>query len=206
MQLASIPTSVVSANRAVLGSLKEAAATTSAVQAAVERAGAPDEQAATELTRALASARDAAAGVEELGRQNLLDGTFHRYARHSVRHLQDAVDTLGSQQLSADGLELFTKRLFDAEVATRLGSNAGERSLAEPRLRALERSSSDSGSAGVGSSGPAWVDGEWIDELGNPARGGDSWAGPDGERYGSDGSPASDGGYVGPDGSSFSGI
>lgn len=207
MQLASIPTSVITANRQVLGSLQQASKLTQAAQASFEQDGI-DAVKPSVLERALGHAEDARRGVSELGRTNVLDGTFQRYANHSVRELRDVVSMLErTAPLSKDGVKIFGEKLFDAEVSTRLGAEAGVRSLDRPALRGIERgsSSSDSGSS-TSDGGPTWVDGEWIDSLGNPARGGDSWAGPDGERYGWDGSPSGNGGYVGPDGGSYSGI
>lgn len=206
MQLASIPKQVFDANHRVVGRLQQSAATTRAVQADVERSGMPSATAESQLGEALAAARDAAAGAASLVDANLLDGTFHRYARHSVRDLERVVGML-DRPLSrgSDALEIFTGHLFDAEVSTRLGAAAGVRSLERPSPRALERTSSATAGAAA-DSGPSWVDGAWLDSIGNPVRHGGTWAGPDGERYGPDGSPASDGGYAGPDGESYSGL
>ena len=52
-----------------------------------------------------------------------------------------------------------------------------------------------------------WVDGVWLDGLGNPVRGGSGDSGPDGTGSGWDGmGDRGDGGYVGPDGDGYSGI
>lgn len=208
MQL-SIPSSVLTANQDVFGALQRASVATQAAQARFDdgagRAGTREL-----VVSALADAQQAVEGVEALGEGNLLDGTFQRYANHSVRHLQRAADMLSrSGGLSADATSILTKVLFDAEVSTRLGTQAGERSLANPSPKALERATEFAGGGDTSPGGPVWVDGVWLDDLGNPVRGGGStYTGPDGESYGWDGTPdrGSDGGYVGPDGDSFSGI
>lgn len=207
MQLASIPSSVITANRAVATTLRSAHELTAAAQATVE-GGSIDASVRSGLRSALDAAEQARAGAGHLGSSNLLDGTFHRYANHSVRELRDVVAMLDRPgTLGADSVKVFVDRLFDAEVSTRLGAEAGDRSLATPRLTALERESGAGGSDSASSGGPGWDDGEYLDELGNPARGGgDSWAGPDGERFGPDGSGGDGGSYVGPDGDSFPGI
>jgi len=204
MKLSPVPAAVIAANQDVHASLAQASKLTQSVQAGFETRGIRGASVA-DLSRALGHAEDAVKGVEQLGGTNLLDGTFQRYANHSVRDLRDAVALLERGSLSKDGAKLFGEKLFDAEVATRLGSEAGERSLARPALQRREQASSGDGSDSNSSGGPTWVDGAWLDELGNPARGGNGWAGPDGERFGSDGSSI-DGGWTGPDGESFSGI
>jgi hypothetical protein len=212
MQLASIPKNVLTANQTVASHLTTAHQLTSKAQGAVESAGSVGPTVVKDLQSALESATQAREGVNALGKGNLLDGTFQRYSNHAVRHLTSAVAMLDRKgPLSDDGISIFTRTLFDAEVATRLGSAAGERSLANPKPRDLERAKSfgNGGGSSSSSGGPAWVDGQWLDELGNPVRGGgDSWTGPDGVSYGWDGGPSHGGGheYVGPDGVGYSGI
>ena len=205
MRLSPIPAAVITANQDVHASMAQASKLTQSQQANFEQGGA-DAVSVAALSRALGHATDAAKGVDGLGSKLLLDGTFQRWTNHAVRELRDAVEMLERPgALSKDGVKILGERLFDAEVATRLGAEAGARSLDRPALRAREQASGGDGSSDAASGGPTWVDGEWLDELGNPARGGDSWAGPDGERYGSDGSPV-DGGWTGPDGDGYSGI
>jgi hypothetical protein len=213
MQLASIPKNVLVANQQVAGSLATANDLTVKVQAAVGSSTRIPTSVATDLRAALDAATQAREGVEALGGGNLLDDTFQRYSSHAVRDLTAAVEMLDRKgPLSADGLAIFTDRVFDAEVATRLGTAAGERSLAKPSPKALLSAQAFAGSGSTGSSsdnGPVWVDGQWLDGLGNPVRGGDSWTGPDGQGYGWDGSPVrgdEGGGYTGPDGETYSGI
>lgn len=167
----------------------------------------------------LTTAQDVLSGVRELeaSRTNMLDGTARRFAAHAVRHLEDAVAQLesGARLERRTSLE---KSLLDAEVSTRLGLRAAERSLANPRLRPVEEPSSSGRAAGSGTSAASGtsagsgtssvpVDGVRLDDLGNPARGDGSWSGPDGERYDSSGAPApGDGSHGGFDGSGYSGI
>lgn len=210
MQLAAIPANVIAANRQVADHMANAHDLTVKVQDTVAsgKVGAP---ARADLAAALDAATQARDGVRALGAGNLLDGTFQRYTTHAVRDLSDAVSMLDRRgPLSKDALSIFTERLFDAEVSTRLGSAAAERSLAKPSPKALERASSFAGSSGNDSTGPVWVDGQWLDSLGNPVRGGDTWSGPDGQGYDSSGNPV-DGGrggdsFTGPDGETYSGI
>lgn len=213
MQLTSIPKNVMSANQQVAGHLASAHQLTAKAQSAVSADGSKvGRSVKSDLGAALEAATQARDGVDALGSGNLLDGTFQRYSTHAVRDLSKVVSMLDRGSLSADGQKLFVDALFDAEVSTRLGSQAGERSLAKPSPKAIERASSfgTGGSTGA-DSGPAWVDGQWLDSLGNPVRGGgDSWAGPDGQQFGWDGSPV-DGGrggdsFTGPDGETYSGI
>lgn len=198
------------ANRQVADALRTANDLTVRVQSAVETPGAIAPDVATDVASALAAATQARDGVASLGRGNLLDGTFQRYSNHAVRDLSAAVALLDrGEPLSRDARAILVDRLFDAEVATRLGAAAGERSLRSPSPKVIERASDFGGGGSTGASGPAWVDGQWLDELGNPVRGGgDSWTGPDGASYGWDGSPSRGGGdeYVGPDGVGYSGI
>ena len=212
MQLASIPKPVLAANQQVAGALATAHQLTAKVQADFESTGATGTAALTDLSSALEAAWQARDGVTALGKGNLLDGTFQRYAVHSVRHLADAVSMLERPgPLSKDSTGVFAKRLFDAEVSTRLGSAAAERSLAKPSPKAIERATSFTSSSSSGDTGPAWVDGQWLDSLGNPVRGsGDVWTGPDGQSFDSMGN-AVDGGrggdsFTGPDGETYSGI
>jgi hypothetical protein len=211
MQLSSIAPSVLTANRQVLGSLRTAHELTAKVQDALAASPSRVESGArADIEAALAAATQAREGVTALGAGNLLDGTFQRYSTHSVRHLEHAAQLLGRSALSEDASSILERALFDAEVATRLGTAAGDRSLAKPSPKAIERANdfASSGDAGSAGSGPVWVDGEWLDGLGNPVRGGgDTWTGPDGEGYGWDGSPSRGGdSWTGPDGDSFSGI
>ena len=208
MQLAQVPQTVVTANQDVLGSLRAAASNTARAQLRVD--GADRVPAGTQqlVTSALASAQHAVAGVEALGAANLLDGTFQRYASHSVRHLEQAAQLLGrTSQPSGDALALLTTALFDAEVATRLGTEAGDRSLARPSPKAIERATGFAGAGGGSADGPVWVDGAWLDSLGNPVRsGGDH--GPDGTGSGWDGAGerGDGGGFTGPDGDTHTGF
>ncbi|MCB0878730.1 MAG: hypothetical protein KDC46_07085 [Thermoleophilia bacterium] len=205
MQLSTIPPAVLTANREVAAALTTAHELTAAVQSS----GTTGTDARTGLEAALEAATQARDGVDALGAGNLLDGTFQRYSQHAVRQLSAAVEMLARPgRLSTDGQAIFQQRLFDAEVATRLGSEAGARSLAKPSPKALERATTFADSAaGGGSTGPSWVDGAWLDGLGNPVRGGDSWAGPDGDRYDGSGNPVGgDGSFTGPDGETYSGI
>lgn len=209
MQLASIPKTVLAANQRVATKLADAHEITSSVQERLQ-AGTVPRDGATELAEALKLATFARDGGAKLGARNLLADSFHRYATHAVRDISQALVLLERPTLSADGLDLLTSHLFNAEVSTRLGSQAAERSLAAPKLITLDRASS-SHTTGDGSSvnTPAWVDGQWLDGLGNPVRGGgDSWTGPDGQSFGPDGSPVSGdgGGFTGPDGATYSGI
>lgn len=210
MQLASIPKNVLTANQQVASALRTANDLTARAHANVESTGRAGADVTTDVRSALEAATQARDGVSALGKANLLDGTFQRYSNHAVRDLESAVAMLErSGPLSKDAHAILVDRLFDAEVATRLGAEAGERSLRTPAPRAVERASEFGAGTDAGSSGPAWVDGAWLDELGNPVRGGgDSWTGPDGESYGWDGSPSRGGGdeYVGPDGVGYSGI
>lgn len=197
MQLTTIPTPVLSANLAVLGSLQRASGDTRAAQQA-------PAEALERLTRALGSAQEALTGVHALGPANMLDGTFQRYAGHAVRDLQRAVEMLGRGSLGADARSILAKHVFDAEVATRMGSRAGERSIETPKLRDIERATSFVSGDGDAGSGLTWVDGAWLDSLGNPVRGGSDggYVGPDGAAFGPDGEPVRGGGdeFVGPDG------
>lgn len=209
MQL-SIPSSVIKANHEVLGSLQRADAN---ARYALQRVdGEPRVPAGIKafVDSALVSAQQAVAGVEALGAGNLLDGTFQRYANHSVRHLEHAASMLARPgQLGRDAMSILTKSLFDAEVSTRLGTEAGYRSLANPSPKALERATEFAGGGSTDSGGPVWVDGQWLDGLGNPVRGGgNTYTGPDGTGYGWDGSPdrGDGGGYTGPDGETYTGI
>ncbi len=213
MQLASIPKPVLAANQQVAGALASAHELTAKVQADFESTGATGATALKDLSSALEAAWQARDGVKALGKGNLLDGTFQRYSTHSTRHLGAAVGLLERPgPLSKDAAASFAKHLFDAEVSTRLGSAAGERSLAKPSPKAIERATSFASSGSSGDSGPAWVDGQWLDSLGNPVRGsGDVWTGPDGQSFDSMGN-AVDGGrgggdsFTGPDGETWSGI
>lgn len=208
MQVATIPTKVITANRVVAEHLGTAHELTAAAQTKVE-AGTIGAGVRTTLTSALAAAEQARDGAAKLGAKNILDGAFHRYATHSTRHLSDLVAMLERPgPLSKDATAIFTDRLFDAEVSTRLGTQAAARSLSNPIKRTDGSSSgSDAGWSGSPSSEPSWVDGQELDALGNPVRGGDTWAGPDGERYGSDGSAVDSGGsWSGPDDTGYSGI
>ncbi len=209
MQL-TIPSTILKANQDVFGSLQRASVDTQLAQSRVEAEGRVPAGTKQLVDSALANAQQAAAGVEALGTGNLLDGTFQRYANHSVRDLQRAADMLARPgTLGTDAMSILTKVLFDAEVSTRLGTQAGERSLANPSPKALERATAFSGGGDTSSSGPVWVDGEWLDGLGNPVRGGgSSYTGPDGDSFGWDGSPdrGDGGGYTGPDGETYSGI
>jgi hypothetical protein len=209
MQLASIPKPVLAANQQVAASLNSAHDFTVKAQRAVD-GGKVGASVVSDVTSALEAATQARDGVDALGKGNLLDGTFQRYSNHAVRHLEQAARMVSRGDLSQDTISLLTKQLFDAEVSTRLGSEAGERSLANPSAKAIERATSFGGSDSASTgSGPVWVDGQWLDGLGNPVRGGgDSWTGPDGESYGWDGSPSRGGGdsFTGPDGETYSGI
>ena len=206
----SIPPAVLTANQSVVGSLKQANVLTRVAQQNLEDSPRMTGGTAKVVTSALESARQALEGIEALGAGNLLDGTFQRYAGHSVRDLEKAAAMLGrSGSLGTDGLAILTKTLFDAEVATRLGTDAGKRSLANPSPRAIERATDFVGGGEGSNGGPVWVDGEWLDELGNPVRGGGSgYTGPDGDSFGWDGEPVRGGvdEYVGPDGTGYSGI
>jgi hypothetical protein len=211
MQLASIPQPVLAANQQVASSLTSAHDFTAKAQRAVDGSKVR-ASVAGDLASALEAATQARDGVDSLGAGNLLDGTFQRYSNHAVRHLEQAARMVSRGDLSGDSISLLTKQLFDAEVSTRLGSDAGKRSLAKPSSKAIERASSFADSSDSGSSGPVWVDGQWLDGLGNPIRGGgDSWTGPDGQPFGRDGSPVdggrgSGGSFTGPDGETYSGI
>lgn len=204
----SLPSSVINANQDVLGSLRRASVDTKFAQLRVD--GEAQVPAGTRklVVSALASAQQAVAGVEALGSGNLLDGTFQRYANHSVRDLQQAVDLLSRPgRLGSDAMSILTKTLFDAEVATRLGTAAGERSLANPSPKALERATGFSGGGETSDGGPVWVDGQWLDGLGNPVRDGGG-AGPDdiGSGWDGTGDRSDGGGYTGPDGETYTGI
>lgn len=207
MQL-SIPSTVLKANQLVFGSLQRASADTELAQSRVEGKARVPAGTRQLVDSALAHAQQAVAGVEALADGNLLDGTFQRYANHSVRDLQRAADMLARPgTLDGDAMSILTNVLFDAEVSTRLGAQAGERSLAKPSLKAIERATEFSGDSDTSTGGPVWVDGEWLDGLGNPVRGGSSSpAGPDGIGYGWDGSPDRGDGYTGPDGETYTGI
>ncbi len=208
-----IPSSVLTANQDVLGSMRRASS--DATLAKLRFDGAEQIPAGTSklVDSALSSAQQAVAGVEALGSANLLDGTFQRYALHSVRHLQDAADMLARPgERSKEAMGLLAQTLFDAEVTTRLGTQAGERSLSKPSPKALERAAKFADGSDRSGGGPAWVDGQWLDELGNPARGGGSDSGPDGIGSGWDGNDrggddyGGDGGFTGPDGETYTGI
>lgn len=210
MQL-SIPPQVLAANRTVLDSLGRAAANADIAQVRTDGQERVPAGIKSLVDSAFQSAVQALEGVEALGAGNLLDDTFQRYAQHSVRHLGKAAEMLARPgQLSRDAMAILNRTLFDAEVATRLGSEAGERSLATPSPKALIRATEFAGGDSTSSSGPVWVDGEWLDGLGNPVRGdGTGWTGPDGDGYGWDGTPDRGGSgdtWVGPDGQGYSGI
>ena len=207
MQLASVPKSVVTANQRVASALQDAHQHAAAAKDSFAK-GAAQSTVTSRLTSALDAATDARSGLRELGSKNVLDGTFQRFTTHSVRHLEDAIHVLTRPTgVGADGRTRLERLLADAEGATRLGSAAGERSIA----RSATRPSVSSGARTTSSStepGTVVVDGQRIDSVGNPVRGdGGSWSGPDGQRFGSDGTPSrGDGGSFGPDGEGFSGI
>ncbi|MCW2928907.1 MAG: hypothetical protein JWM86_2875 [Thermoleophilia bacterium] len=208
MQLSSLPPQALSANRDVLGSLQRAATDTQAAQQRLQSHTNPPAGTARLLTSALGHAQDAVAGAASLGSTNVLEGTFNRYAGHAVRHLRDAVALLErGSSLGPDARTILADHVFDAEVATRLGSAAGERSLRRPTVHAAEHAGSAHSDESTSPSSSTVVDGVELDALGNPTRGAaDEWAGPDGQRFVSDGGASDSGGYVGPDGESFSGI
>ncbi|MEO6867573.1 MAG: hypothetical protein ABI200_06090, partial [Gaiellales bacterium] len=199
MQLTQIPSQIITANQQVAGAMSTAHGLAAQVKTKVAD-GKMNGRVASMLAEALDAATQARDGVNALGSKNLLNDTFQRYTNHSVRHLTDAVKWLGDgSNISKDRLSILTKSLFDAEVSTRLGSDAATRSLENPSPKALlngSRSSDSSDSSGP-SRNNSYVDGVWLDELGNPARGGDTWAGPDGERFDWDGSPVRDDGNYG---------
>lgn len=209
MQLSSVPASTINANVRVADHLRDAHVAVVRAQNLVERGSPRQDRIAVDLTGALNAATQAADGAASLGARNVLEGTFHRYADHAVRHLEQAVAIAsGSGALSADAADILEQRVFDAEVATRLGSDAAARSLTDARLRTSERSAPVDGSGPDRSSGSSWVDGVELDDLGNPVRGSGDWAGPDGDRFGWDGSPTDDGSTSGasPDGTGYAGI
>lgn len=209
MQLASIPAAVITANTEVLGALRQASVDTTAAQAKIE--GAKSLPAGTQqlIMSALASAQQAVAGVSALGSANLLDGAFQRYSNHSVRHLEWAAKLVSGGDAKGDALSSLARSLNDAEIATRLGTEAGDRSMARPSHKALERANDfASGNGDSVDRGPVWVDGQWLDGLGNPVRTGND-TGPDGVGSGWDGMGDrgdSAGSFTGPDGVGYSGI
>lgn len=171
MQL-SIPSSVLDANRLVGGALRDAHANVAAAQDRLDGASRVPAGTKRLVDDALAAARQAADGVEALGAGNLLDGTFQRYATHSVRDLERAASMLARPgQLGRDAMAILVDAIFDAEVATRLGTAAGDRSLAAPSPRAIERATDFASDTSAPDGGPVWVDGAWLDGLGNPVGG-----------------------------------
>lgn len=187
MQLALPTSAALAANTKVSAMLRDAHAASSRALALVETGTPLNPSVKADVASALASAQEAKAGVAKLGARGVLGDTFQRFSHHSSTALADAVAILqGSRPIEGHRLESLTAKLSDAESSARLGTAAGDRSLA--RASDPER---------LGD----------LDEIGNVRRGGnDSWAGPDGQRYDSMGSPVSSGGSYGPDGESFSGI
>ncbi|MCW2962296.1 MAG: hypothetical protein JWM90_2683 [Thermoleophilia bacterium] len=207
-----IPQPILAANTSVVAALRSAQADASTALARIESSGF-DDQVAALTTSASTASLQALTGALELGRGNLLDPTTHRYAQHAVRDLTAAANY--SQRAGGDGdaLKLLGEALKRGEISARLGADAGDRSLTDPQPRpANDGSPVGDGSGGSSTGGGTWVDGEWLDDLGNPTRSsGDSWTGHDGQSYGSDGgvtgAPGRGGDtWSGPDGTGYSGI
>lgn len=195
-------TSPRAANEHVAAAMRTAHQHAAQAQKSVATGAVP---AALDAARAsLAAAETARRGVEELvtTRTNMLDGAARRYGVHAVRDLTDAVSLLSRGSASSPLLE---QALFDAEVSTRLGSEAAARSLRDARVR-IPDSQPSGGSSGEPGGGAVGYGVEGLDELGNPQRGGGGWAGPDGERYDDLGGAVDEGGFAGPDGEIYTGI
>lgn len=113
-------------------------------------------------------------------------------------------------------MHLLEKANDSAQESADILANPARAEQAAAAERTTSRSAGGAGSSGstsdsVDSSsdrGPYYVDGEWIDGLGNPTRGGDSgWTGPDGQSFGWDGSPdRGSAGDTGPDGTDYDGV
>jgi hypothetical protein len=206
MKIAGIPRSIITANTAVVQELATAGKALQGLTPA-------SRGLAGKLEAAMAAVSSARAGVAQLGRGSILDGAVGRWALHAERDLQGALQMASrSGRLSADGVEILASQIDDARGSVRMATQAGERSLASPARRDVERATSfaSSGADTAGGS-PVWVDGEWLDDLGNPVRGngGGTWSGPDGQSFGWDGSPVRSGGgdfISGPDGATYAGI
>ncbi len=207
--MSAIPPTIIQGNQVVVDLMREASV--SALAARESMASGDLAAARSAVEHALEAATQARDGAQALYRNqsSLLEPTLLRYSTHATRTMDSALRALGREDLSADGHAILERRLFDGEVQTRLAAEAGDRSLARPRPHKLPTPPAGSGNSPTGAGGPAWVDGQWLDALGNPARGsGGAWVGPDGQAFDSMGNPASrgSGSWTGPDGVSYSGI
>lgn len=210
MTLVQIPASTVAANTRIVTTMTDASSAAKSALSLFRSGHRTDAQA--QVASALQSVRQARAGLEKLTEHtNLLEGTAHRHATHAERELgfvHDRLSLYAGSRLRPDTRAVIADRLFDAEVSARLGSEAGQRSLRALKMRPTERpTGGDTGWGGASEPTTAWVDGQRLDSLGNPVRGYDGYAGPDGS-YGGDlftGEGRGNGGYTGPDGDGGSG-
>lgn len=202
MTAGGITTSMIAANRNVASALQRAAG---AGAAALDRldGGARLREVRSSLVSAERELQQASAGASALRAQgiDLLDGAVHRQLSVALREA-----TAGSQiaqrggRLGVDARASLRDRVAAAEIRSRLASDAADRSLRAPQLRALPAAGDATGAARApGGATYLGESGTWVDELGNPIRGRTgTWTGHDGASFDASGAAASrsHGGYV----------
>lgn len=159
------------------------AATLQSASKAVKRVRAPHTEASqANLTTASTAIHQVLTAIRELApSETMFSPAVGRYARHSEIALTQA---LGGSHLA----------LARAKESVRLALMHATISLDVPRIRHKEldtvRASGATDPAAI-DRGPGWVDGQFLDSLGNPARGGGAhYTGPDGQGFDWSGEPS----------------
>lgn len=205
MNISGIPRNILKANTSVVQELRAASQTLKGISASSKNLS----QQIDGVLEAVSSAR---IGAANLGPGSVLDGAFGRWAFHAERDLQRAAQLAqGPKRMRADTAALFNSHITAARDDLRFALAAGDRSIKNPSKQVAARVTSFAEtSSGSTSQGPVWVDGAWVDDLGNtPRTPGGTWSGPDGQLFGGDGTPVGYGSgnvVYGPDGPTYGGI
>lgn len=176
--MTAIPAGTLAKNLAVESHLAMAATFTDrAVSALLSR---HTTRAAEHLGVALEQLTSAGRGASKLTPgTNLLDAAAHRWTTHAQRDAREAVALFNrGGRVTGDLRGSLMRALQQTHSSTTMAADSAGRSLTAPRVRALP---GFSGAAAPEAARPVDVvmDGQIIDALGNPARGGRPYAGVD---------------------------
>ncbi len=101
-------------------------------------------------------------------RTNLFSEAVHNWTTHAVRDANDALQSVSRRgTMSLDSRTFVADAIRDARQSARMAADAASRSLAAPRLHAPPAWNGSSGAVPA-PHGPVVLDGQLIDNMGNP--------------------------------------
>ncbi|MCW2956098.1 MAG: hypothetical protein JWO69_967 [Thermoleophilia bacterium] len=162
---------------------------------------------------AAASLSAAHQGAKELTREtNGLRQAARNYMRLALQDADHAVKVIKNFDSGNTSTEFLRAQIKKASLTSNSAFRYASDSVNTGSVKSMPGGGGISSSTGgAGTSGPTWVDGQYLNELGEQPRGGGgtSYTGPDGQSFDWNGGSIDRGGsdtFYGPDGVGYSGI